>query len=113
MTAYVAEVALLTVVVLLCWLGVLGMWRMKEPTQALHYLSLPATAGAILLTIAVLIAQGPRQTFWKVALITLILLLTNSVVAHATARAFRERKLGHWEPREGDPMEIVREENTP
>lgn len=113
MTSHVTEVVLLAGVVLLCWLGVLGMWRMKEPVQALHYLSLPATAGAILLTIATLLSQGIAQSFWKVLLIATILLATNSVVTHATARAFRARELGHWEPRDGDPMEMVREEKEP
>lgn len=103
---------LLSLVVLSCWLGVLGMWRMKEPMQALHYLSLPATLGAILLAIAVLISEGPKQTFLKVLLITVILLATNSVVTHATACAFRARELGHWEPLDGDPIEIVREERN-
>jgi monovalent cation/proton antiporter MnhG/PhaG subunit len=103
---------LLSAVVLLCGLGALGMWRMKEPTQALHYLSLPNTGGAILLAVAVFLAQGSSQAAWKVFLITLVLLASNSVVSHATARAFRARKLGHWEPIDGDPMEIVREERT-
>jgi monovalent cation/proton antiporter MnhG/PhaG subunit len=107
------EIVLLGGVVLLCWLGVFGMWRMKEPMQALHYLSLPATAGAILLTIATLLSQGIAQSFWKVLLIAMILLAANSVVTHATARAFRARELGHWEPRDGDPMEIVRKEEKP
>ena len=98
---------------ILCWLGVLGIWKMREPMQALHYLSLPATAGAILLAIAVLLSQGIGQAFWKTLLVTIILLATNSVVTHATARAFRTRQLGHWEPRDGDPMEIVHEEKKP
>jgi monovalent cation/proton antiporter MnhG/PhaG subunit len=110
MTSNFFESVLLSSVVLLCWLGVLGMWRMKEPMQALHYLSLPATAGAILLTFAVLISQGLGQAFWKTVLIAAILMATNSVVTHATARAFRARELGHWEPIDGDPMEIVHEE---
>jgi monovalent cation/proton antiporter MnhG/PhaG subunit len=105
-----AEGVLLTLMVLLCWLGVLGMWRMKKPVQALHYLSLPATAGGALLAIAVLISQGVGQAFWKALLIALILLASNSVVNHATARAFRARDLGHWEPLDGDPMEVVHEE---
>jgi monovalent cation/proton antiporter MnhG/PhaG subunit len=104
------EGGFLTLVVLLCWLGVLGMWRMKKPVQSLHYLSLPATSGAILLTIAVLISQGLGQAFWKVLLIALILLASNSIVNHATARAFRARELGHWEPLDGDAMEVVHEE---
>lgn len=102
--------ALLIVVVLLCWLGVLGMWRMKEPTQALHYLSLPASAGAILLSVAVLLFQGLGQAFWKALLVGLILLASNSVVTHATARAFRARRLGHWEPRNGDRIEMIGED---
>ena len=110
MIPHVTQIVLLAGVVLLCWLGVLGMWRMKEPMQALHYLSLPATAGAILLTIAVFVSQGIVEGFWKVVLIAVILLSTNSVVTHATARAFCSRELGHWEPLDGDPMEIVREE---
>jgi monovalent cation/proton antiporter MnhG/PhaG subunit len=112
-TRTIIEGILLGAVVLFCWLGVLGMWRMKEPMQALHYLSLPATAGAILLTIAVFIAQGAGQAAWKVALITIILMVTNSVVTHATARAFRARELGHWEPLDGDPIEMVHEERKP
>ena len=110
MISLAMEIVLLAGVVLLCWLGVLGMWRMKEPMQALHYLSLPATAGAILLAAAVFASQGSGQGFWKAALIAAILLANNSVVTHATARAFRARELGHWEPLDGDPMEIVREE---
>jgi monovalent cation/proton antiporter MnhG/PhaG subunit len=110
MTARFFDIALLSITVLLCWLGVIGMWRMKEPMQALHYLSLPATAGAIFLMVAVLISQGTGQVFWKVLLITLILLATNSVVTHATARAFRARQLGHWEPLDEDPIETVYEE---
>src|SRR5665213_1685524 len=29
-----------------CWLGVLGMWRMRQPMQALHYMALPAALGS-------------------------------------------------------------------
>jgi monovalent cation/proton antiporter MnhG/PhaG subunit len=108
----VIEAALLAAVVLLCWLGVLGMWRMKEPMQALHYLSMPSTAGAMLVTIAVFVAQGTGQAAWKAVLIALILLATNSVVTHATARAFRARELGHWEPLDGDPMEMIHDEGN-
>lgn len=103
---------LLSIVVLLCWLGVLGMWRMKEPTQALHYLSLPATGGAILLTAAAFVSQGSSQAAWKVFLVAAVLLASNSVVTHASARAFRTRKLGHWQPIDGDSIEIVREERA-
>ena len=106
---FLAEAILLGIVVLACWLGALGMWRMREPMQALHYLSLPAAAGGVALTAAVFLAQGNTQAFWKTLLITLVLFAINSVVTHATARAFRTRELGHWEPRDGDPIEFVRD----
>ena len=106
----VVEGVLLGGVVLSCWVGVLGMVRMREPMQALHYLSLPACLGSILLTVAVFAETGNSNTAWKTLLICFALLAVNSVVTHATARAFRTRQLGHWEPRPGDPVEIVPKE---
>lgn len=105
----IVENGFLTVVVLSCWLGAVGMWRMRSPVQSLHYLSLPATLGAFALAIAVFLADGSNQAFWKTLLIACILFAANSVVAHATARSFRARDLGHWEPLDGDPVEFVRD----
>lgn len=98
---------LLAVVVLTCWLGVLGMLRMPHPTQALHYLTLPATIGIAAAAIAVFLDQGWGSAGLKTLLIALVLLGINSVVTHASARAFRTRDLGHWQPLDGDPIEFV------
>lgn len=103
------EAILLVGVVLSCWIGVIGMLRMREPMQAMHYLSLPACLGSVLLTIAVFLQTGNSNTAWKTLLICVLLLAVNSVVTHAIARAFRTRQLGHWEPRPGDPVEYVRD----
>ena len=103
--------ALLGITVLSCWIGVVGMLRMREPMQAMHYLGLPASIGVIALTGAVLSQTGLSSTALKTALIAVVLLAINSVVAHATARAFRARQLGHWEPRDGDPIEFVQHKN--
>ena len=108
----IIEASLLAIVVALCWLGAIGMLRMREPTQALHYLFPPATAGIVLLAAAVYMATGAGQATGKAVLIALIILASNSVVTHATARAFRSRKLGHWEPLDGDPIEMVHEEKN-
>ena len=105
----IMETVLLVLLVVTCWIGVLGMWRMRKPMQALHYLGLPTSAGATFLVIAVFLEQGSSQISWKTLLIALILFAINSVGAHATARAFRARELGHWEPLDGDPMEFVRD----
>ena len=99
--------SLLGMTVIACWLGVIGMLRMQTPTQALHYLTLPATAGVFALVVAVFVETGMSATAIKTLLIAFILLAINSVVTHATARAFRTRELGHWEPRDGDPIEFV------
>lgn len=104
----VAEAVLLGAAVLTCWLGAVGMWRMREPMQALHYLSLPACLGSTLITLAVFLETGNSNTAWKTLLICLMLLGVNSVITHATARAFRTRQLGHWEPKPGDPVEFVK-----
>jgi len=98
---------LLALTVVSTWIGVLGMLRMREPMQALHYLSLPGTLGVIALTSAVFLETGPSPVAWKTLLIAFILLGINSVITHATARAFRTRDLGHWQPHDGDPMEFV------
>jgi multisubunit Na+/H+ antiporter MnhG subunit len=105
----ILEAILLGAVVLACWVGVLGMWRMRQPMQALHYLALPAAVGSVALALAVFVAQGNTQASWKALLIAFVLFAFNSIVAHATARAFRTRELGHWEPREGDSFEFVRD----
>jgi monovalent cation/proton antiporter MnhG/PhaG subunit len=105
----IAEAVFLILLVIACWLGVLGMWRMREPMQALHYLSLPASIGGVFLAIAVFLEEGNSQIFWKTLLVAAILIAINSVGAHATARAFRARELGHWEPLDGDPIAFVRD----
>lgn len=98
---------LLGIVVLACWIGVVGMLRMRHPLQALHYLTLPATFGMFALTIAIFLEDGFGSAAVKTLLIALVFLAINSVVTHATARAFRARELGHWEPLDGDPIEFV------
>lgn len=81
-----------------CWIGVLGMIRMRTPYQALHYLGIPAIVGMGSLTLAVFAQTGWSQAAWKCGLTFLILIGANAVGTHAAARAFRAREKGHWEP---------------
>lgn len=110
MTHPAIVVSSLTLVVLVCWVGALGAWRMREPTQALHYLSLPSTLASVLLAEAVFVETGWSPAAAKSVLICVILIVTNSVVTHATARAIRVRKLGNWEPRKEDGVDFDPEE---
>jgi len=99
--------ASLALVVLSCWFGTLGAWRMHKPAQALHYLALPTGAGAIFLGVARVLETGRGTTAAKMIAICAILIVTNAVGAHAAARAFRVRKLDHWQPREEDGVEFI------
>jgi multisubunit Na+/H+ antiporter MnhG subunit len=92
---HIAVEILLGITVLCCWIGVLGMWRMPEPMQALHYLAVPGSVGGVAMAAAVLVQTGVKQTGLKALLIAAVLLSINSVVSHATARAFRLRRAGH------------------
>jgi monovalent cation/proton antiporter MnhG/PhaG subunit len=89
---------LLAVTALSCWTGALGIIRMKDAYQALHYLGLPAIVGMGALTIAVFVETGWTQASWKCGIILGVLVASNSVGTHAAARAFREREKNHWEP---------------
>lgn len=97
-----------------CWLGVLGMIRMRDPFQALHYLGIPAILGMGSLTLAVFIQTGWTQAGWKSAIILVVLVISNAVGTHAAARAFRQRRKGHWEPLPDDPeVEFLARRPTP
>jgi monovalent cation/proton antiporter MnhG/PhaG subunit len=104
---HVTVVVLLALMATFCWLGVLGMVRMREPVQALHYLALPAGMGMVLLTIAVFVETGASQASAKCVLILFLMLGFNSIGTHAAARAFRARELGHWEPYPEDDVECL------
>ena len=113
MTARVMlEDGLLTATVLCVWIGCIGMLRVKEPVQALHYIGVPGATGAGLLTVAVFVHAGFTVLSWKMLLTAAVLFAINSVVAHATARAFRVREKGLWQHRHGDDMETIDQERA-
>jgi monovalent cation/proton antiporter MnhG/PhaG subunit len=101
-THRIAVDVLLGLTVLSCWIGCLGMVRMRDPFEALHYLSWPALAGMGFLAAAVWIETGWTQATWKSLIVLAILMAANAVGTHAAARAFRVREKGHWEPEPGD-----------
>lgn len=94
---------LLAVTAASCWIGVLGMIRMRDAYQSLHYLGIPAIVGIGALTTAIFAQTGWSQASWKSLLILGILVASNSVGTHAAARAFRARQKSHWEPDPKDP----------
>lgn len=83
------------------------MLRMKDEYQMMHFMSPPASLSAILITVAIFLQQGRKPESFKALFITVVLLLMNSVVTHATARAFRIRETREqWDPKEGEEVPI-------
>lgn len=64
----------------------------------LHYLAPVTSVSITLLLLAVAVKSGWGQATIKTLLIWFVLLLINSVLTHATARAARVREMGHWTP---------------
>ncbi|HLH30952.1 MAG TPA: monovalent cation/H(+) antiporter subunit G [Terriglobia bacterium] len=76
--------------------SVLGLLVMEDLNEKLHYLAPPATWSVALITAAIVLEEGASEATVKAILCALILLVTNPVLTHATARAARIREFGHW-----------------
>lgn len=97
---------LLAVSVLIMLLSVLGMWRMRDPYQRMHYIAPPAALTPGLITIAILVQNGLKPEFFKAIVTTLVLIGMNTVVTHAAARAFRIAETKNWRPAPGEEVPI-------
>jgi monovalent cation/proton antiporter MnhG/PhaG subunit len=99
----VAVAVLLTAgvgVELACCLGVL---MMRDAFDKLHYTAPATTVGALAIALAVVVEESFSQAGIKALLVFLVLLVTNPVLTHATARAGRVRRYGGWRARGGPP----------
>ena len=92
-------------------IGVLSSWlmlRMKDEYQMLHFLALPASLTATLITLAIFLQRGLKPESFKALLIAAILLMMNAAVSHASARAFRIRDTrNQWRPEEGEEVPLL------
>jgi multicomponent Na+:H+ antiporter subunit G len=97
---------LLAAAVLVTVLSVLGMLRMRDPYQRMHYISAPASLSALFITLAVFLRQGLKPESFKALFTSFILIGMNSIVTHAAARAFRIAEVKDWKPAEGEEVPI-------
>src|SRR5579859_3856047 len=97
---------LLAIGVLLTLLSVLGMLRMRDPYQRMHFISPPASISAALFTIAIFLQDGLKPESFKALATTLVLTGMNTVVTHAAARAFRIAETKDWNPQPGEEVPI-------
>lgn len=87
---------LLSVGVVCAVLSCFAVLIMKDLYERLHYLSPPTTVSIICFTAAVIADKHLSQAGIKALLIMVVLLLTNAILTHATARAARVRQFGRW-----------------
>lgn len=97
---------LVSAAVVVALLSVLGMLRMRDPYQRLHYISPPAALSPLLITIAIFLQDGMKPESFKAVITTLVLIGMNTVVTHAAARAFRISETEEWHPNSGEEVPI-------
>ncbi len=82
---------LLGLAVVIGWLSSLGILRMRNPFDRLHYTSPAATLSSLSILAAVLLKEPFSKVGIRLILIFILLLAANSVLAHATAMTARVR----------------------
>lgn len=104
--AHIAIEVLLSIGVLVAMICCLAMAIMPDFYERLHFMSSVSTITAVCVLVAVVIQEGWGQATLKTIVIVLVLLIMNATLTHATARADRVRKLGHWtaDPKENIPV---------
>jgi len=103
--AGLAVAALLALGVAVAWLSCLGVLLMPDPYDRLHYTAPASALAPVLIAAAVVVEEGLSAAGVKALLIAFVLVGTNPVLGHATARAARIRQFGEWRVREEEREE--------
>ncbi len=89
---------------LVCSIGVLVM---RDAFQRMHFCSPVVCISSFLIAAAVWVEDDDPQSRIKSLLIAVLLLVMNSLLTHATAKAVRIHGRGHWPPRPEEQIPIV------
>jgi monovalent cation/proton antiporter MnhG/PhaG subunit len=102
-----AVIALLVVGVGVTLFSCLGVLVMRDAYDRLHYAAPAAVLAPVAIATAVVLEERFSAAGIKAVLVALVLVVTNPVLGHATARAARIRQFGEWtiqdHEREGEP----------
>jgi len=104
--AHLAVEVLLGIAVVVALICCLGLAIMPDFYERLHYMASVSTISSVFVLAAVVVQEGWGQATLKTIVIVLVLFFMNATLTHATARADRVRKLGHWtaDPKENIPV---------
>jgi monovalent cation/proton antiporter MnhG/PhaG subunit len=100
---------LLGLAVALCVLCAVGLCVARDPYQRLQFCAPVASVAMPIFALAVWIDDPNWQSRIKATLIAIALLLMNSVISHATARAVRIREIGHWPSTDDEKISRVKQ----
>jgi multicomponent Na+:H+ antiporter subunit G len=95
-----AVLALLALGVGVTLLSCLGVLVMRDAYDRLHYTAPAGVLAPLAIAAAVVLEERLSAAGIKAVLVALVLVATNPVLGHATARAARIRQFGEWRVRE-------------
>jgi multicomponent Na+:H+ antiporter subunit G len=95
-----AVAALLVLGVAVTLLSCAGVLLMRDAYDRLHYAAPAAVVPPVAIAAAVVLEERLSAAGIKALLIALVLVVTNPVLGHATARAARIREHGQWTVRD-------------
>lgn len=108
--AHVLEAGLLAVCGVAALVSSIGVLMARDFYERLHYMGPVGSLGVVATAGALLLKEPFTSAGLKVIMVTLLLVISNSVLTHATARAGRIHQLGDWRPKRGE--DIVREPSS-
>ena len=98
---------LLGVAVAIAIVSSIGVAVMRDAFQRIQFSSPVVSISIPLIAVAVWIEEKDPQARIKVILIWILLLVMNSILTHASARAFHIRAKNHWEPLPEDHIPVI------
>jgi multicomponent Na+:H+ antiporter subunit G len=108
--SHILTVVLLAVGAGAALLSAMGILVVRDFYERLHYVGPAGSVGAVAIAAALVLKESFSAAGIKVILVAILLVVSNSVLTHATARAGRINQLGDWKPQEGE--NIAKEETS-
>jgi multicomponent Na+:H+ antiporter subunit G len=100
--------ALLVVGVGVTLASCVGVLVMGDAYDRLHFTAPATTIAPLAIAAAIVLEERLSAAGIKALLVALVLLVTNPVLTHATARAARIRQFGEWTIQEGERVKGAR-----
>jgi len=81
-----------------------GILVVRDFYERLHYMGPAGSLGVVAVVASLVLTDPLSSASIKVVIVGVLLVVSNSVLTHATARAGRIHQLGDWKPQKGEKM---------